>query len=234
MSALSFRIVLIAAVCIAAIQPLNAAVIVPDAANLGTVAPITGAYGHFWDSPGDLASIRTLVATHAIPDRSWTPSTVSYSGADPFGLFALITPDTATISPHTDVADISNSRFALRCYLHITPGLDLDPNTPGINVNANVYTDDIGEMVIGGGPDADGTTGAAGVNLPRTSGSDIYRLVFPSEGYYQLDEIWQENGGGTEFSVNLPGSALSFPVPEPGMLSLLGLDGCLIARRRQR
>jgi len=42
--------------------------------------------------------------------------------------------------------------------------------------------------------DADGTTGAPGVNINRNTTTDV---DFQSAGFYQIDVIYQESGGNT-------------------------------------
>lgn len=65
---------------------------------------------------------------------------------------------------------------------------------PTGNTKFRLSSDDDGQIVFNGGLDADGTTGAPGVNINRNTTTDV---DFQSAGFYQIDVIYQESGGNT-------------------------------------
>ncbi|MEX2216231.1 MAG: PEP-CTERM sorting domain-containing protein, partial [Phycisphaeraceae bacterium] len=130
--------------------------------------------------------------------------------ADSAGLRPYLGVDVGSLTPGFNVVNIDNSRFAFRGYILVTTAMDL---TPGgvINTMLRLDSDDDGNIVINGGLDANGTTGAIGLNLARNV---THAIEFPSAGVYQFDLLYQEGGGNTGVTLraqfaDLAGGALT-------------------------
>ena len=198
-------VVCTAALCaLVMIQTSAMGVVIDASANQGLAAPDggagTGLSGQFFDSGGGVGSIKTLLGSSTAPDKVWDASTVDYpqggqhnTASDGAGLITYLGTDAPSVIIGTVITNINNSRFAMRGYIEITAAMDL---TPGGNINTKfrLSSDDDGQIVFNGGLDADGTTGAPGVNINRNTTTDV---DFQSAGFYQIDVIYQESGGNT-------------------------------------
>ncbi len=226
--------------------------VAPLGANI--VAGLPGLAGQFFDSGGSVATIRTLLNTNTVPDRTWVMTSPDYpqgggnnAGSDASGLVALLGTDAPSLSG-PDIANIDNSRFAIRGFVLIDTAMDMDLVAPGVQIMMRLNADDDANIVIGGGLDADGTTpGGSGLNLARNTD---HFLTFVGPGFYQFDILWQESGGNTGIflegqlaNVNngfqglLPSSMFFrtvnvIPEPATALMGIVGMGALAIRRRR--